>query len=96
MKKILIQIVVFFILLVQMGCTQIGNAFGNINFYSDDEERSIGSQYAYQIEQEINLYNDKTVFYFTILDNNSGLNLVRYDNIFVTFFHRLTSDFSCI
>tara|TARA_B100001250_G_scaffold397744_1_gene405169 strand:- start:83 stop:883 length:801 start_codon:yes stop_codon:yes gene_type:complete len=75
MKKILIQIVVFFILLVQMGCTQIGNAFGNINFYSDDEERSIGSQYAYQIEQEINLYNDKVIERYI---NDLGQRLVKY------------------
>ena len=75
MKNILIQIVGLFILLIQIGCTQIGNAFGNINFYSDEEERSIGSQYAYQIEQGIDLYNDKTIQQYI---NDLGLRLVKY------------------
>ncbi len=75
MKKISIHIIALFVLLIQMGCTQIGNTFANINFYSDEEERNIGSQYAFQIEQGIELYNDKIVEKYI---NDLGQRLVRF------------------
>ena len=75
MKKISIHIIALFVLLIQMGCAQIGNTFANINFYSDEEERNIGSQYAFQIEQGIELYNDKIVEKYI---NDLGQRLVRF------------------